>query len=532
MKLLRLQFCSGFQFFILVTLLLGIGFRFFHLDYKLYWQDEVYSTMRAAGFTRAEIKREIFNNRLVFASDLQKYQRPKLDSTPIDTINALAIEDSKHPPLFFLLAHFWMRWFGSSMAASRMLPVLISLLSLPLMYGLAMELFASVKIARLAVVLLAVSPVDILFAQTARQYSLLTAVVIGSSWLFCRTVKSPTWQNWVGYGLACTVGLYTHLFFVLTAIAHSVYLFLLRFGINKDRKERESRISFRFFAQYGSAIALPFLLYLPWLWVLFQNAQPTLETASWTQKEVGFIYLLKLWILSFSSLFFDLDFGFDNFWNYALRSLFILLILVALYTVCQQAKSTAWLFILATFLVPFLLLGFPDLVLGGKRSAVTRYLVCSFPAIQLAVAYFLSQKLSRDRLWWRGIFALLITGSLLSCAVSAFSETWWNKGASYFNAETAKLINATNLPILISEKSENFIHRGDLISLSYLLEEDVRILLVSEASVLEKSPPTALETNPSLFLFRPTKKLRMLMKSQYGQLEQLLPGGELWQVWK
>ena len=80
-----------------------------------------------------------------------------------------------------------------------MLPVLISLISLPLMYGLGMELFGQRSVAWLATALLALSPVDILFAQTARQYSLLTLSVIGSSWLLLRPYGStglgPGWAT-------------------------------------------------------------------------------------------------------------------------------------------------------------------------------------------------------------------------------------------------------------------------------------------------------------------------------------------------
>ncbi|MEO6863321.1 MAG: glycosyl transferase family 39, partial [Microcoleus sp.] len=101
-----------------IGILLGIGFRFFEIDRKLYWHDEVYTSIRAAGFTRQQIDDELFQNRIVPAPELQKYQRIKPGSTAADTIRSLALEDPQHPPLYFLMARLWMQQFGSSVAAS------------------------------------------------------------------------------------------------------------------------------------------------------------------------------------------------------------------------------------------------------------------------------------------------------------------------------------------------------------------------------------------------------------------------------
>ncbi|MGB7709146.1 MAG: hypothetical protein WBL95_06335 [Microcoleus sp.] len=97
--------------------------------------NEAYTSIRAAGFTRQEIDDELFQNLIFPAPELPKYQRIKPGSTAADTIHALALEDPQHPPLYFLMARFWMQKFGSSLTATRSLPALLSLLSLPLMYA-------------------------------------------------------------------------------------------------------------------------------------------------------------------------------------------------------------------------------------------------------------------------------------------------------------------------------------------------------------------------------------------------------------
>ncbi len=510
-----------------IGILLGIGFRFFELDRKLYWHDEAYTSIRAAGFTRQQIDDELFQNRIIPAPELQKYQQIKPGSTEADTIRSLALEDPQHPPLYFLMARWWMQQFGSSLTASRSLPALLSLLSLPLMYALAQELFASNLTALLATALLALSPFDILFAQTARQYSLLTVLVIGSSWLLLRAVRLRDWQNWVSYSLVSALGFYTHPFFSLTLVGHGAFVISYWLFVKKRAVEGHVTNSQFFLAVIGSLI-----LYIPWIYVLGTNLERASATTDWTRVSPGLLYLVKLWTLSFTALFFDLDFGFDNIWTYLLRLPFLLLIAVAIYQICRWTRSSTWLFILTSIFVPFLILALPDLILGGKRSAVSRYLISCFPGVQLAVAYLLASHLKSQQRFWQVILVLVFTASIASCTVSAFSDTWWSKDLSYFNAEVAKNINKDAIAnrsikdtIVISDRGNDFTNMGDLLSLSYLLDKDVRLMLLSQ------SPDMELLTKYSApLVFRPSEKLRSAFKRNQRRLEPILAYAKLFRV--
>ncbi|AFY32821.1 glycosyltransferase family 39 protein [Calothrix sp. PCC 7507] len=515
------------RFLIVFMLVLGIFFRLFNLEHKVYWHDEVYTSMRAAGFTRQEIDKEIFQNQIIPVSELQKYQRLKPGSTAVDTIKSLEIEDPQHPPLYFLMARLWMQVFGPSLTASRTLPALLSLLALPLMYGLGIELFTSRTAALLATALVALSPFDILFAQTARQYSLLTVAVIGSSFLLLRALRLSTWQNWGLYILANTLGLYTHPFFGLTLIAQGTYALLLM----TVKTSKNTTVS-RNYIELSTliAIASSLILYIPWLLVLKNNYQRVSDTTNWTRAIVDFLYLVKLWILSFTALFLDLDFGFNSIFTYLLRLLVLLLIASAIYTVCRQTNRPTWLFILTTIFVPFLLLVVPDLLLGGKRSAVSRYLISCYPGVQLAVAYLLATKILQRRRFWQGITLLLITGSIASSTVSAFSDTWWSKDLSYSNGEIARRINTINSPVLISDIGDDFTNTGDLISLSYLLHQDVQLLLVKTPKLEELNMISSVAKKSQTFFFRPSQKLVEAIKQEQLQMLPIFAPGRLWQL--
>lgn len=522
------QYSNSLRFLITILLLLGIFFRFFNLDYKVYWHDEVYTTMRASGFTRGEIDREIFQNRIIPAQSLQKFQRIKAKSTAADTIKSLAIEDPQHPPLYYLMSRFWMQVFGSSLTASRFLPALLSLLALPLMYGLAWELFGFRLAALFATVFLALSPFDVLFAQTTRQYSLLTVTAIGSSFFLLRAMRLQTWRTWGFYTLINAIGLYNHPFFGLTLIGHLSFVICHWFFERKQAatSERENyTISLKPYLQLFLSLAITLILFAPWLIILKTNYQRMQDTTNWARVSVDFLYLVKLWILSFTSIFLDLDFGFDSVWTYVLRGLVVAIIVAALYTVCRKTNRKTWLFIITSILVPFLVLLVPDLLFGGKRSAVSRYLISCYPGIQLAVAYFLATKIVDGKKLWRGVFALLVTGSIASCTLSAFYDTWWCKDLSYFNAEVAKRINASSSPLVLSDIGDDFTNTGDLISLSYRLDKDVKLLLVSQSPNLK-----LLQGKSNVFVFRPSGKVWEAFKREKKQLEQVFPAGKLWRV--
>lgn len=510
-----------------IGILLGIGFRFFELDRKLYWHDEAYTSIRAAGFTRQEIDDKLFQNRIVPAPELQKYQRIKPGSTEADTIRSLALEDPQHPPLYFLMARWWMQQFGSSLTVSRSLPAILSLLSLPLMYALAQELFASNLAALLATALLALSPFDILFAQTARQYSLLTATVIGSSWLLLKALRLRGWKNWACYSLAIALGFYTHPFFCLTLIGHGVFIIAYCFFVKKTKLRGHVTNS-----QFFLAVTAALILYIPWIYVLATNLGRASATTDWTRVSPGLLYLVKLWTLSFTALFFDFDFGFNNIWTYLLRLPFLLLIAAAIYKICRRTSSSTWLFILTSILVPFFLLALPDIILGGKRSAVSRYLISCFPGVQLAVAYLLASKVKNQQRFWQVILALVFTASVASCTVSAFSDTWWSKDLSYFNAEVAKIINKEAIAnrsikdtIVISDRGNDFTNMGDLLSLSYLLDKDVRLILLSQSPDMEM-----LNKYSAPLVFRPSEKLRSALKQNQRRLEPILESGRLFRA--
>ncbi len=519
---------------ILITI--GIGFRFFHLDYKVVWHDEVYTLIRAAGYTRLEIDLQIFQDHIIPVERLQVFQHIKPGSTVLDTVRSLVLEDPQHPPLYFVMARAWMQAFGSSLWVSRLLSVLLSLLALPCIYGLSQELFhppsaplqsgqatasnhaVGNSISWLAVALLALSPFEVLHAQVTRQYSLLTVMTIASGWLLLRALRTQTLWAWASWSMANLLGLYTQPFFGLVMIAQGVYIG----GLCLLRPTLPHHIPpCRYWVPYLLGASCVTLLYAPWLWVMMTQSTQLLATTQWTADRPDMFHLFKLWILSFSCLVLDLDPGFNNPLTYLLRLPVILLAGWGMLAIVRQTRPTTWLYVLTAVMVPFGLLAVADGVTGGQRSAVTRYLTASFPGVYLAIAYLIAPRLLH--LPWQGLLAVLTGCSIASCGTSALATSWWHQTPSTYNAEIARRVEQLPAALFASDRGNDFTNTGDLISLSYHLPPTTPLLLFKQPA-----NPSSSSNHKMLLLFRPSAQLIATLDQVGWQRSLTYPEGELW----
>ncbi|HFD40415.1 MAG TPA: phospholipid carrier-dependent glycosyltransferase, partial [Anaerolineae bacterium] len=212
----------------LITLL-ALGLRLYRLDAQSLWYDEAFSAYLAA-MSPAEITART-------AADIQ-------------------------PPLYYYLLHGWIGWMGDDEIGLRSLSLLFGLLTVPLIYAVAVELFRSRLAGLLAALLLAVSPLHIWYGQEARMYTLLTFLGLLSGYLLLLLTGRELSRGkqaalWLAYALTGIAAIYTHYFAFFLLAFQGVYLLLAWWG----RGFRP-----RSFLLGGAAAGLTILLaYLPWL---------------------------------------------------------------------------------------------------------------------------------------------------------------------------------------------------------------------------------------------------------------------------
>jgi uncharacterized membrane protein len=461
----------GLRFLAIIVLVMGVFFRFVNLDHKVYWFDETFTSLRISGYTESEVVSQLCNGQEIGIEDLQKYQRLAPEKSWTDTVKSLAIEDSQHPPLYYLMVRLWVQQFGSSVAAIRSLSALISLIAFPCLYWLCLELFESSLVGWVALTLLAVSPIHVLFAQEAREYSLWTVTILLSSASLLRAIRLNTTFSWGIYAINLALSFYTFLLSGLVAIGHFVYVLIT------EKNQLQKR-----FLNYLLASIAGFLIFMPWFLSVISNSSRFHETTDWISKtDVTRWLLIERWFLNFSRIFLDLRSDFGKPFTYI--SLIILLG-YAVYFLCRRCPQRVWLFVLTLIGSTALTLMLPDIIGKGVRSIVPRYLFPCYLGFQLAVAYLLATEIPavslRKRRLWQSVMAVLLSSGIISCIISSQAEVWWNKGGSFKKPvmpEVARIINQSTHPLVISS-CEGTWPINDKLSLSNLLASQVRLQLV------------------------------------------------------
>ena len=177
-------------------------------------------------------------------------------------IKALAAEKT-NPPLYYILLHFWILLFGNSEAALRSLSIVPSIISVVLIYFLGTRIYDE-KTGLIAALFMAFSTFHIFFAQEARCFALLLALLLGSM-LFMdialdnRNNKARMWP-WLLYFLMTIGALYTHFYSVFFVAAENLF-FLTRWRENKAK----------LFAWVTTQVLL-FIAFLPWFITMIGTA--------------------------------------------------------------------------------------------------------------------------------------------------------------------------------------------------------------------------------------------------------------------
>jgi len=121
--------------------LIGAGLRVLQLDTKGMWLDETFSVWMA-------------NHNV---ADMLQW----------------IVKIDQHPPLYYLLLHYWIAHYGDTPHYVRLLSVLFGVSTIPIIYLIGKRM-SGVVMGLAAAVILALSPYHIYFAQETRMYTLLT----------------------------------------------------------------------------------------------------------------------------------------------------------------------------------------------------------------------------------------------------------------------------------------------------------------------------------------------------------------------
>ena len=120
-----------------------------------------------------------------------------------------ALRHDGHPPLYYLLLHYWIEVVGDGDMAVRALSGIFAVASLPLVW-LAGRRLAGTAGGRWALVVAALSPYWVRYATETRMYSLVMLLVLAGYLLLVRALDEPTWPRLGGLAVVSGLLLLTH----------------------------------------------------------------------------------------------------------------------------------------------------------------------------------------------------------------------------------------------------------------------------------------------------------------------------------
>ena len=519
------KFSKLFYLFFGIIILLGIFLRFTNIDYKVYWHDETYTSIYISGFFRSEWKENLFTGKILELQQLQYYLQSHSHKNVGDTIHVLAINNPHHPPLYYILVREWRQIFGESIAVIRSFSAWISLLVFPTIYWLAWELFKQPIVSCISLLLIAISPFHILYAQEARAYALWTVLIslLSASLLSCIQLTkssnrslSKTYLSWGTYAIFTTLSLYTSLLTVFIIIAQISYSLLL------DKFRLSKVVIFQ-----GFSLLVSVILFSPWIKVFIDNYRQYKYSTAWTREfHFSALFLLKKLAFNLTRIFIDFGLDLESKLTNLVIAICLFLLGYSLYFLVKNAPKKSCLFIIFMMFIPVLFLLIPDIILGGVRSFSPRYLIAFYIMVHVTVAYLLGNKLISYQIFntkiWSIITLIIFSISLLSSITNSLKNTAYTKVVSYNLPKVAEIINKSNSSLLIGENHSY--NPGNIMALSYLLNDNTKLQLLSNSDNYQLP-----KKFKNIFLLNPTNTLKeSLGKSKKIDIKQIFRDDHIW----
>ena len=183
---------SGYVF-LLVIAVLAIFLRFYDISSEDVWLDEA--------------------NSIIIA-----------ELNPSGVITRISHDAS--PPLYYLLLHYWMDVFGKTELALRSLSVLFGVLLVIAVYFTGKRIFSE-KVGIYAALIASVAPIQIMYSQQIRMYTLLPLMSLISMYYLLLFIREKKRSFLAAYGIFTILCLFTHNYglFLLPAQALLILLF-------------------------------------------------------------------------------------------------------------------------------------------------------------------------------------------------------------------------------------------------------------------------------------------------------------------
>jgi len=511
----------------LIIIILGVFLKFHHLNYKIFWEDEIYTVLHVVG---AHNILEIDLGKENEILDLSHYKELLKHSSQESTIGeelSAQFRTMNLNPLHYAFLSFWYRLTGDDILHYRMFSVLIFILTLPFLFFLARKLFRSDQVAWIATSLYSVSPFLHVFAQEARYYILWAFILVVLHFFVVYALDKRKLLWWAGYALAGILALYCSVLSGLILFEHLLFILILY------RKE--------FWKFAGSGLVI-LLAYLPWLLMILNSHQEVVSSLAWHKMPeempfwapalgitLGYIRtfsFFKEYTLYWNDVFGNItpDLVVETFFNLCILA-FLILALIKMRT---SLKKESTLFILLIFIPGFILFYFLDLFRNAVTSIWWRYHIFStIPVILIASSYFVG-KMQTKKIAAILIYCGLVVISLYSVHVISKQKYWYLGGEWVLEfVDNAELLSNSEKALVITDftRADNP-WTGPTLTMQVLVNctsDQIDVLRIGQ-DVPDMATLIPEGTYSGIFVLYPSSGLVEELAGQFGERMQILEG--------
>ncbi|MCF8275090.1 MAG: glycosyltransferase family 39 protein [Flavobacteriales bacterium] len=189
--------------------------------------------------------------------------------------------NENNPPLFFLIMHFWIGLFGIEAEAIRVVPVVISALTAPVILVVVRRHFDEFTAWSVAIMFL-LSDLHQYQAHDARAYPLFILLTVWSLHHFLSLVEKPSKLHVIGLGVSGALLIYNHFLGSVVLMSYAI--------VTLASKQLRVRILL-YMIGAGAVVVLAFLPYAP---ILFHRLSVTAENGGTWVPKPGFEGLYNL----------------------------------------------------------------------------------------------------------------------------------------------------------------------------------------------------------------------------------------------
>lgn len=359
---------------------LALALRLFHLGAWSFWEDEALTILVAR--------------------------------QPLVRLLSILATADVHPPLYFLLVKIFMS-LGQSELIIRLPSALCSAAAVGVLYLMGRDMFDK-RVGLVGALLMAVSPLQLLYAQEARMYAQLLLLAGLNGWTFFRAWSSQEWRWWILFTVSAAAACYTSYFIFPLFLAMVLYV-----GLVERRREHIWRFGLSMVAAAG--------LYLPWLGVLFFQSRSVLASF-WIVTPHPLILLTTL-----SGFFVGVSL--PSFWTAVALAVTLLIIFVVLNSVrhaliARSSAKQALIWLLLWAFVP--LVGLYLISLVRPIFQLRAVMVASLP-LYLLISWGVTHAARKRFNQWLLLPTLVVMGlSLYNFYFDpAYAKPPWREAAAY-----------------------------------------------------------------------------------------------------